>query len=176
VPHRYAPALRWLHWITAALIATLFTLGLWIVWLPPKSDAFLHRLYNLHESTGATLWLLVLARLVIRLATRAPPLPPGSPAWVRVAARLNHLGLYLLLLIQPVIGFLDANAAGAPLTWYEIVAIPAPIGKQPDAVAHGLVALHAAGAALLAALLVLHFAGAAYHGLIRRDGVMRHMI
>jgi cytochrome b561 len=176
VPHRYARTLRWLHWITAALIAALFALGLWIVWVPPKSEAFLHRLYNLHESTGATLWLLVLARIAIRLATRAPRLPPGTPAGVRVASRLNHLGLYFLLFTQPVIGFLDANAAGAPLKWYEAIAIPAPIGKQPDPIAHGLAALHAAGAALLAALLVLHFAGAAYHGLVRRDGVIRHMI
>ena len=175
MPHRYARPLRWLHWITAVLIAAMFVLGLWIVWFPPKNDAFLHRLYNLHESTGATLWLLVFARIVVRVATGTPPLPPGTAGWVRLAARLNHLGLYLLLLIQPVIGFLDANAAGAPLVWYEAVAVPAPFGKQPEPVAQGLAALHAAGAALMAALLVLHVAGAAYHAR-RGDGVIRHMI
>ncbi len=163
MPHRYAGPLRWLHWITAALIAAMFVLGLWIVWFPPKNDAFLHRLYNLHESTRGDA-VAARVRADRRPARNRHPTPAAGHARCGACrGAAQSLGLYLLLLVQPVIGFLDANAAGAPLVWYEAVAVPAPIGKQPDPIAHTLVTLHAAGAALLAALLVLHLAGAAYH-------------
>jgi cytochrome b561 len=174
-PRRYAPALRWLHWITAGLIAAMFVLGLWVAYLAPADGAFRHRLYNLHESTGLTILALTLLRLAVRLATGAPRLPAGTAPAIRAAATLNHLGLYALLLAMPVIGFLNANAAGAPLVWYEAVAVPSPIGKQPDPVAHAISGAHWWGALLLFLLIGLHVAGAAYHGLVRRDGVLRHM-
>jgi cytochrome b561 len=173
---RYPLVMRLLHWLTALLIAGMFFLGGWIVYFDPGNGPFKHRLFNLHESTGALLWVLVLIRIVVRLATGAPRLPAETPASVRLLASLNQLGLYLMLLVQPIIGLMNANAHGVPLRWFELFVVPSTMDKQPEAVAHSLSAAHWVGAAVLLALLVLHIAGAAYHGLIRRDGVMRHMV
>jgi cytochrome b561 len=172
---RYAPLLRWLHWITAALVAALFALGLWIAYFAPAGEAFRHRLYNLHESTGVVVLALVLARITARHLCGAPPLPAGMPPLLRRAASVNHAVLYAALLVQPILGFLDANAAGAPLTWYEVLPLPSPLGRQPKPLADGLAAAHWWGAAVLAAAIGLHLAGAAYHGLVRRDGILRRM-
>jgi cytochrome b561 len=172
---RYHPLLRLLHWLTVVLIVFMFIIGGWIVYFDPGDGPLKDRLYNLHESTGMLLWLLVLARIVLRLATGAPRLPPATPATVRVLASLNQLALYLVLLAQPLIGLIDTNAWGFPLDWFGLFRVPSPVGKQPEAVAQSLSNLHWYGAALLLALLALHVAGAAYHGLLRRDGVVRHM-
>jgi len=173
---RYAPAMRVLHWLTAILILGLFIVGGWLTYFEPPDGPFKELLYNLHESTGVAVWVLVLIRIVVRLATGAPKLPPGTPGFVRALATLNHLALYLVLLVQPMLGFADANAWGAPLVWYGLVPVPSPIGKQPDAVAQQFSDLHWFGALALLLLLAAHIAGALYHGLVKRDGVVRHMI
>jgi cytochrome b561 len=172
---RYVPAMRLLHWLTAILVLGLFVAGGWLTYFEPPDGPFKELLYNLHESTGVTVWVLVLVRIVVRLATGAPKLPPGTPSAVRILATLNHLALYLVLLVQPMLGLADANAWGAPLIWFGLFPVPSPIGKQPDAVAQQLSDLHWFGALALLLLLATHIAGALYHGLIRRDGVVRHM-
>jgi cytochrome b561 len=174
-PARYAAPLRWLHWITAVLVAGLLLIGSCLTYFPPPDGPFKELLYELHESTGMTVWLLVLLRIAVRLATGAPALPGGTPRAVRVLATLNHVALYLVLLVQPLVGLMDANAWGAPLHWYGLFLVPSPIGRQPDPVAQQYTDLHWWGAATLVLLLALHVAGALYHGLVRRDGVLRHM-
>jgi cytochrome b561 len=172
---RYAPVMRVIHWLTAALILALFALGGWIVYFEPADEKLKDELYNLHQSIGMTVWVLVLIRIVARLATGSPRLPPDTPVLVRGLATLNHIALYLVLLAQPIIGLADTNAWGFPLVWFGLFQVPSPVGKQPDAVAQQLSDLHWFGALALLLLLVAHVAGAIYHGLIRRDGVVRHM-
>ncbi len=172
---RYAPAMRLIHWLTAALVVSLFVLGGWVVYFDPGDGPLKDELYNLHQSIGITVWVLVLIRIVVRLATGAPKLPPGTPGAVRLLATLKHLALYLVLLVQPIVGLSDTNAWGFPLKWFWLFTVPSPIGKQPDPVAQSLSDLHWFGALALLLLLGTHIAGALYHGLVRRDGVVRHM-
>jgi len=175
-PVRYAPALRLIHWLTAVLVLLLFVFGGWTHYFDPGDGPFKDELYNLHQSIGVTVWVLVLVRVVVRLATGAPRLPPRTPAIIRLLATLNHLALYVLLLWQPIVGFIDTNANGFPLAWFGLFQVPSPVGKLSDAAAQSLDALHWFGALALLLLIGSHLAGAAYHGLIRRDGVVRHMI
>jgi cytochrome b561 len=172
----YAPAIRWIHWLTAVLVLLLFVFGGWTHYFDPGEGLLKDLLYNLHQSFGVTVWVLVLIRVAMRMATGAPKLPPGTPAVIRGAASLNQAALYLVLLVQPVTGFLDTNANGFPLYWFGLFEVPSPIGKQPDPGAHLLDGLHWFGALALLLLVGSHLAGAAYHGLIRRDGVVRRML
>jgi cytochrome b561 len=171
---RYQTSQRWLHWITAGLIVLMFTLGTWMTYFEPANEALKFRLYDLHESTGIAIWLIILVRLVLRAVHGAPPLPDDTPAGIRRLAKANHAALYAVLLVQPVLGFLDTNLWGFPVTWYWLIPIPSPVGKN-EAVARLFTNAHWAGALLLLVLLILHVAGAAYHGLVRRDGVVRRM-
>ncbi len=173
--YRYPPLARAFHWLTVALVAVMFVLGFWITVFEPKDEAFKLLLYAIHESTGVAIFVLVLLRLLRRVANPPAPLPSRVPAMFRFAAHVNHALLYLMLLVQPVLGFLDTNAWGFPLTWAGLVTLPSPIGHD-ESIAPLLSALHWYGALLLLALIAAHLMGVFYHGVIRRDGVVQRML
>ena len=96
-----------LHWIVAALVIIALTVG-WsmtdMVFSPLKL-----RLFNWHKWVGATVLVLMLVRVSWRLAHPAPALLP-MPAWQRLSAQALHGLLYLMLLVQPLTGWIFSNA------------------------------------------------------------------
>ena len=66
--YRYSPVALWLHWLTAALVLAMIVVGIWMTYFEPKDEAFKFLLYDVHESVGAALFVLVLVRLLRRLA------------------------------------------------------------------------------------------------------------
>ena len=173
--YRYPPVARWLHWLTAGCVLVIIALGVWMTYFEPKDEAFKFLLYDIHESVGVVLFVLVLLRLLRRVANPPAWLPSRLLGLFRFAAHSNHALLYAVLLIQPVIGFLATNAWGFLLQWARLVEIPSPIGKS-EAWAAWLSDLHWYGAAALVVLVGAHLCGAFYHGVIRRDGVVQRML
>jgi len=171
---RYAATARWLHWITAVLIAVIIPLGLWIRYFEPADQAFKLRLYNIHESFGVIVFVLVLARLAWRWFNPPPPLPADTPALIRGAAHVNHWGLYALLVLMPVTGFLATNAWGFPLSVFGVLPMPVPLAKNEE-IAKILSLLHWCGAIAIILLILGHLAGVIYHTFIRRDGLLQRM-
>lgn len=152
----------------------IITAGMWMVYFEPADQAFKLRLYNLHESLGVTVFVLALARIVYRRVNPPPPLPPDTPALVRLAAHVTHVALYALLLLMPVIGFLATNAWGFPLSLFGVLPLPSPIGKN-EALAQWLSLFHFSGAISIILLIGGHLAGVVYHTFIRRDGLLKRM-
>ncbi len=171
---RYVAPARWLHWLTAASILVILVAGFWMTFFEPEDEALKFRLYNIHESFGVTVFVLVLARLWVRWRNPPPPLPRGMPALMRLAAALNHAALYVLLLVQPVVGFLGTNAWGFPLTWFGLVPIPSPLGRH-ETLAPVLSQLHWFGAVAMLVLLAMHVGAVIHHTLIRKDGLWGRM-
>jgi cytochrome b561 len=155
-----------------ALLVVLATAGIWVTTFAPKDEALKDLPFDIHESTGVALFVIVALRMLRRLANPPAPLPSRLPRTVRLAARTNHA---LLLVVQPVIGFLDTNAWGFPVAWARLVPIPSPIGHD-EAIAPFLSKAHEWDAIVLAALVAAHIGDVAYYGSIRRDGVVRRMI
>src|SRR5580658_1334217 len=174
--YRYGPVARALHWLTVLLVFVMFALGIAMVYLVPDSEAALsHRLYNTHESLGIVILVVMLLRLLRRLLHPPGPLPQRVPRVFHVVGHANHMLLYILLLVQPVIGLLRDNADGFQVAWFEILPVPLLIGKHP-ALANTLAATHWYGALLIALLIGAHIGGALFHALIRRDGVLQRML
>ena len=73
--YRFAASLMVLHWLIAFGIIALLALGLYMVGLP-KGLPIKATLINLHKSLGLTVFLLVLLRILVRVAVGRPPLPP----------------------------------------------------------------------------------------------------
>lgn len=171
---RYAASSRWLHWLTSLMLFVIIPLGIWISYFEPADEGFKMRLYNLHESLGVLVFVLALIRIVNRHLNPPPPLPEDMPAAMRFAAHATHYGLYALLIMMPLIGFLATNAWGFPLSLFGVLPIPSPIGKD-EALAKVLSFLHWCGAITIVLLIFGHLAGVVHHTFIRRDGLLRRM-
>jgi cytochrome b561 len=164
---------RVLHWITALIIALMIPLGVIIGndWGGPLQDL----LYGLHESIGTLLIPLILARLVYRLANPPLPLPDDIAALQQFAAHATHVGLYALLVAQPLVGWIATSASGAPITVLGLFVLP-PIAPENHAFSEQLFALHGWIGFAIAALVAAHIAAALYHHVVRKDRVLMRMI
>jgi cytochrome b561 len=172
---RYPRSSRWLHWLTAALVAVVIVAGIWIRYFEPANEAFKLRLYNIHESLGVIVFVLALLRLLNRHRHPPPPLAADTPAVIRVAAHATHMALYALLVLMPVLGFLATNAWGFPLSVFGVLPLPSPVGKDED-LAKLLSLLHWSGAIAIVLLIGGHLAGVIYHRFVRRDGLLQRML
>lgn len=172
---RYAASSRWLHWLTVLLLVVIIPLGIWIRYFEPADQSFKLRLYNVHESLGVLVFVLVLLRLVNRHLNPPPPLPADMPTLMVLAAHATHVGLYALLILMPLTGFLATNAWGFPLSVFNVLPIPSPLGKD-EAIAKVLSFLHWCGAIAIGLLILGHLGGVVHHTFIRRDGLLRRML
>lgn len=162
-----------LHWISALLIFWLLWLGLTMVELPISPQKFVD--YALHKALGLTVLVLVLARLAWRRLNGVPALPDGMGRLERLVAIVVHHGIYLLLLVIPLSGWLYCGATASPANWFGFFPVPDLIGPN-EAAAKVLRAIHEIAGKLLMLCLVLHVLGALKHHFVRRDTVLKRML
>lgn len=171
-PVRYPFALRLMHWAMAVLIAAQLGLGLAMIdSLAPWRTVTV----RIHALTGLGLAVLVLVRVCLRKVSDLPKLPGTIPLWQRRTAEAMHLTLYLLMAGMPLSGLMLRFAAGVPVSLPGGVLIPSPI--VPDLVLYAAMReLHAALAAGLLSLVMIHAAAALHHALVRRDDLHKTML
>lgn len=171
--HRYHPVSISLHWLTVLGLLAATAMALIMVDMPGITPAKL-RLFNYHKWLGVCLLLLVVVRLLARLVWPAPALPASIPVWQQQVARGLHLGLYLLLLLIPVIGYCYSLAAGFPVVLFGVWPLPVFMAPDPELKAVLKTAHQWANKALWI-VLALHVSAALKHAFIDRDGVMQRM-
>jgi cytochrome b561 len=173
-PHatdRYTPFAIAMHWLLAVLITATFLFGLYMTSLDPSPAKLQY--YNWHKWAGGTILALSALRLLWRLGHR-PPRDVTMPPWQRATAHATHWALYALFFAVPLVGWAYSSAAGYPLVLYGV--LPLPDFVSPDkALADQIKPWHGRLAYTLAALVVLHVAGAMKHQFIDRDGLLARM-
>jgi cytochrome b561 len=170
---RYTATSQWLHWITALLI--LATIPIAWQMLEMKPGLPVRTVYfTAHKSIGVTILLLAVARLLWRSRHPAPPSPPDWPRWAVLAAKTNHVLLYVLLLAMPASGYLRSATDGHGISYLGLFDLPHL--PKDDAVSSLALAIHHAGQWPLYALVVLHMLGTAWHVVVRRDGALDRML
>jgi len=172
VPTRYSPTAIVLHWLMALLIVAAFALGLVLSGMPLSPRKFHWIAY--HKWIGITVLGLLALRLLARLFGKTPPLPAAMSRLARLGAHAGHMALYLLMLAVPLTGWLSSSAAGFPVVYLKLVALPDLVEKN-KALAEQLSALHSTLNWVLAAVVVIHMAAALKHHLIDRDGLLWRM-
>jgi cytochrome b561 len=168
---RYTGVAMGLHWLLALLIVGTFSLGVYMHELP-FSPARL-KYYSWHKWAGVTILLLSFVRLAWRI-THRPPAGVAMPGWQATAAHATHHLLYALFFIVPLVGWAYSSAAGFPVVWFGVLQLPdfVPVDK---ALAEAIKPWHERTAMLMAALVLLHIAGALKHQFIDRDGLLDRM-
>lgn len=171
-PTAFSLPARILHWLMAVLVLAMLFIGVGMV----ASVSERHQwLIGLHKPLGIAILILVLLRLYVRWRYPAPPLPADLPTWQRMGAYLSHWVLYALMLAMPLVGWAMLSAGGYPITLGYGVQLPAIVPAGP-ALFSVLRYAHQYLAYLLFLTFLLHMGAALYHGLIRRDGVLRSMV
>ncbi len=170
---RYRRPARLMHWIMAALVLATIPAG--FVMIQPGIDRSLQNaLFVFHKNVGVLLLLLVLVRAAYRWRHPPAPLPAETPGWQRRIAGLSHWALYTLLFVMPVAGYVRVKAGGFPIETLDALGLPSLVLRS-DALAEIAKTIHYAGGIAIAGLVALHIAAAAYHGVLRRDGVFSRM-
>jgi cytochrome b561 len=172
-PTAYSITARTLHWITAALV--LFMLPLGVAIANEVGGPYKDALYNLHRSIGALIIPLVILRLGYRLTHPPLPLPDDIPPLQQFAAHATHWGLYALLIVQPIVGWVATSAYRAPIMVFGLFELP-PIWPEDRALSERLFVVHELIAAAIAVLAAAHIGAALYHHFVRKDGVLMRMI
>lgn len=170
---RYGVISKTLHWLVVALVITQVVLGKIADDLPNGIEklATLAR----HKSIGMLILMLALARIAWRLRSPGPRLPVQMPGWQRAAAGASHGLLYLLIVLQPVSGWLMSSTKNYPVSFFGWFQFPDLVG--PNETWHErLEEVHEFLAGAIIALAVLHAAAALYHHFVLRDDVLRRML
>ncbi|MFN6997757.1 MAG: cytochrome b [Aquincola tertiaricarbonis] len=170
--HRYTAPAMLLHWLLALLILGSLVVGYAMTGMPFSPQRL--KLYNWHKWAGVVILALSALRLLWRLTHRPPPDLP-MPRWQQRAAHATHQLLYLLFFAVPLVGWAYSSAAGFPIVVFGLLPLPdfVPVDK---ALAAAIKPWHAWLAYTLAALVLLHVAGALKHHFIDRDGLLRRML
>jgi cytochrome b561 len=163
-----------LHWLGALIILLLLGHGWWMTHLAPRPDRLAH--YAGHSALGYDFLMLLVLRLLWRWVNPVPILPADLKPWERAAAHIGHILLYVLMLVVSVTGWMVASTFRVPIT-KNLFGIDWPplITGVDRSVRQWIEGSHMILAYLLAAVVVVHTAGALRHHFFKRNDVLRRM-
>jgi cytochrome b561 len=166
---------RTLHWLMALLVITALTLGIYMTGLG-KEVSYRYDLYDLHKSIGVLVLILVIIRLVVRVVKSVPPLPQTMSAFIRIAAHINHVLLYVLMIMVPVTGYLMSNFGGHMVKLFSI-AMPSIVTTN-KVFATNFHGAHVTLAYILIGFIILHLLAVIKHRFfdVKEHDVLRRMI
>jgi cytochrome b561 len=169
----YPATSKLLHWLVAACVLTTAPVAIAMTRIDkgPTQDA----LYNLHKSLGVLILILMVLRLVNRLAVGGLAAEAEIEPWQKTVSSIVHTSLYVLLLAMPFVGYIANSAYGASTPFFGLFELPAIVGKN-DALATQLFTLHRWVGWLVILLVLTHISAALYHHIIRHDAVLKRML
>ena len=170
----YSSVARTFHWVTAALVLTMLPIGIAMASFD-LGGAVEDPMYHVHRSIGAVVLTITVLRLIYRLHHPAPPLPADMPAWQQVAALATHWGLYALLIVQPIVGWIATSAYRAPVLFFWLFDLP-PIWPENRPFSEAMFVVHRSIGILIATLICVHIGAALYHHFILKDRVLKRML
>ena len=169
----YPATSKWLHWLVA--ICVLATAPVAIAMTRVGEGSTQDILYNCHKSLGVLILILMILRLINRLAVGALSADPDIEPWQKAVSSVVHASLYVLLLAMPIVGYIANSAYGAPTPFFGLFDLPPIVGKN-EALSTQLFTLHRWTGWLLIILVLMHVGAALFHYFIRRDKVLQRML
>lgn len=165
---KWSVSSRIFHWISAVLL--LIT---WIMML--LNNNFDSNIYiGLHKAFGVSLLFWMIARVINRVFTKAPP-PISMPKWQLLLSHLSHFGLYALLIAMPTVGLLMTVYGGRPVDIFGLFQIP--VFVTPDrTLARFYNNLHTDVIwQAIIAFTAVHISAALYHQFVKKDNLIARM-
>lgn len=171
--YQYGAPAKFLHWLIFLMVASMLAIGLYMAGLEVSPQKI--RLYGLHKSFGVMVLVLVLLRLMWKLANTNPILPDTLNDLQKLAARAAHWLLYALLIAMPITGWLMSSYAGFPVSVFGLFTLP-DLVQVNDEMRKLFADIHEYLAYALMALIALHALAALLHHFYFKDNVLRSML
>lgn len=164
-----------LHWLVAVGVVMMAVIGIRADQAGDAGDRALRsELMGYHVAWGATLLLIVIARVVWHYAQPQPVKPQAG--WLNLLATVTQNLLILAVVVQFVSGPLAVWSAGRDINVWGLFAIPTPFAERNQAVHDFAGAMHAIGRWTIFVVLPIHILGALKHLVIDRDGTFTRML
>lgn len=168
---KYAPVRIALHWVIAlVMVAVYVTINLHEAF--PKGTEMRTTMKVAHYVLGFAVFGLALLRLMAAI-TQPGPAPLDAPKLQLMLGKAVHLGLYALMLLMPILGYLALSFSGKPVSLF---GWDLPLLTWADkGISHQIKEVHEAIGTLGYALVGLHAVAALYHHHILKDNTLRRM-
>lgn len=169
---QYGAVAKVLHWTVVALLAGQYAVG----WLMPhiSRDTPNEGLVSWHLSIGVAILFVMTFRLAWRMF-RPVTLPAIAPHWQHQLSQAAHAAIYLLVVVNPLLGWAAASYRGWDVMLFSFIPLPA-LANKGTPWAHTAGDVHIFLIYVLLGVLALHIMGALYHYFVKRDNVLQRML
>lgn len=165
---KWSVSSRIFHWVSAILLLVTWILML----LYDNTDDKLY--IGLHKAFGISLLFWMIARVINRLFTKAPPSLP-MPKWQILVSQLTHFLLYALLIAMPVAGLLMTVYGGRPVDIFGLFQIPVFVTPDRSA-ARFYNDLHTDIIwPMIVIFTLMHIGAALFHQFIKKDKLINRI-
>lgn len=170
---KFAPSQIALHWLVFILVAVAYA-TIELRGYAERGSTLRAVMIGTHFSCGATVLVLMLARVFLRHKHQEPHIVPQPPTWQVLLAKLMHLAIYLLFIILPILGLSSRYLRGAD---WALFGIPMPVASPGDGeLAGNIIDWHETLAPLGYWLIGLHAAAALFHHYFMKDNTLLRMM
>lgn len=172
-PVRRSHVLIALHWIMLLLLAAAYA-AIELRELFPRGSDPRDALKTLHFTLGLTVLALVVVRIALRLRERRAGARQETEGWQRFPPALVHVGLYAVMILAPIAGWLTLSAQGKPIPFFglELPPLIAEGALPGDAVEDWHRTIGTIGYWLIG----IHAAAALFHHYVLRDRILLAML
>ena len=174
---RYHSAAIILHWVMAVAFILMLTSGLTLEYAT-LGQQLKFQLFQWHKSLGVLLIVAVMLRIAVRLVRTPPALPAHFKRWEQRAAWLGHLGLYAMMIIMPLSGWLMVSSSpyGLPTIVFGLFEWPHLPGVAASEAINDLAGVvHEIGAFAFLFLIATHIGAVVKHAMLDRENLLRRM-
>ena len=169
----YGPVAKSLHWLVLALLIAQYVFAFTMPDIGRNTVP--GTLINLHMSFGLTILAVVIVRWLWRIGHPIPLATRDLPPWERPVARIVHGALYVLLVVNPILGWMNASARDWTISVFGLFQLPHLVAPR-SALGRQAGDVHTFLAWTLLVLVALHVLAAVYHYFVRHDSVLQRML
>jgi cytochrome b561 len=167
----YGSVSKIIHWAMAILFLMMFIIAYTMTNISPSETRA--NLYDVHKATGLLLFAILSVRFFWRLINQNPKLPNSLPNGQKFLAKWNIIGLYAVMFIMPITGFLTSTLGGHDVSFYWIFKISAFTQNKP--VSEFFALAHKILSYIMIFLVSVHLLAALHHYYFRKDNVLQRM-
>jgi len=168
----YGALAKFLHWAIVILIIAQYVIIEAAEELPDGLEKL--TMITRHKSIGMLVLGLALVRIAWKLVNKGQPARADAAAPADCSAA-GHGLLYLLILAQPISGWMMSSAANYPVTFFGWFEFPALVGAN-EGFHEFYEEVHEFLFTALLVVTVVHVLAALYHHFIQKDDTLRRML